>query len=69
MSIAARLDRYWFAPARLRDLAYMRIAIVLVLLLGILWPGALDEQLLRTSLPAEWFEPLPALKLLMLPFG
>ena len=47
----------------------MRIAIVLVLLLGVMWPGALEQQLWRTTLPGDWFAPLPALKVLMLPFG
>jgi predicted DCC family thiol-disulfide oxidoreductase YuxK len=69
VSLLARADRYWFAPARLRDLAYMRMAIVLVLLLGVLWPGALDEQLRSATLPAEWFLSLPMLKVLLLPLG
>ena len=69
MTVLARLDRYWFAPARLRDLAYLRITLVLTLLLGVMWPGALGTQLQSTRLPAEWFTPLPALKVLMLPFG
>ena len=69
MSIAERVDRYWFAPARVRDLAYLRIAVVFALLLGVLWPGALESQLQLTLLAREWFMPLPALKVLMLPFG
>ena len=69
MSLRERLARHWFAPARLRDLAYLRIALVLVLLAGSMWPGKLDQQLVRARLPAEWFVPLPALKLLMVPFG
>lgn len=69
MSVLARLDRHWFQPARLRDLAYMRLAIVFVILLGVMWPGALEQQLLRTALPAELYVPLPALKMLLLPFG
>ncbi|MDB4910719.1 MAG: hypothetical protein JWO39_1542, partial [Gemmatimonadetes bacterium] len=32
MSVRERLDRHWFEPARVRDLAYVRIAIVFVLL-------------------------------------
>jgi predicted DCC family thiol-disulfide oxidoreductase YuxK len=69
VTLLSRLDRYWFAPARVRDLAYLRITIVLVLLLGVMWPGALESQLHLTRLPAEWFTPVPALKVLMLPFG
>ena len=69
MSVRERLDRYWFEPARVRDLAYLRIATVLVLWADALWPGTLEQQLRLTRLPAEWFTSLPALKILMLPFG
>lgn len=69
MSIRERLDRYWFEPARVRDLAGLRIAIVLVLLADALWPGGLTQQLRLTRLPDEWFVPIPVFKLLMLPFG
>lgn len=69
MSLAERVDRHWFAPARLRDLAYMRIAIVFVMLVVAMWPGGLDEQLRMTLTPSEWFVPLPALKVLLLPLG
>jgi len=64
-----RLDRYWFEPARVRDLAYLRIAIVLVLLADALWPGNLESMLRLARLPNEWFVPIPALKALMLPLG
>jgi predicted DCC family thiol-disulfide oxidoreductase YuxK len=64
-----RLDRYWFEPARVRDLARLRIAIVFVLLADAMWPGTLTQQLRLTRLPAEWFDPIPSLKVLMLPFG
>ena len=69
MSVRSRLDRYWFAPAPLRDLALLRIAVVLALLLGVLWPGALDAQLRSAALPDEWFLSLPVLKVLLLPLG
>ena len=69
MSVRERLDRYWFDPAPLRDLALLRVAIVLVLLASALWPGALDTQLRLARLPREWFDPIPSLKILMLPFG
>ncbi|MEO8880581.1 MAG: DCC1-like thiol-disulfide oxidoreductase family protein [Gemmatimonadaceae bacterium] len=69
MSIRERLDRYWFEPARLRDLAYLRIAVVFALLTDALWPGTLALELRRARLPAEWFTALPALKVEMLPFG
>jgi predicted DCC family thiol-disulfide oxidoreductase YuxK len=69
MSARERLDRYWFEPARVRDLAYVRIAIVFVLLADAMWPGTLAQQLRLTRLPGDWFVPIPALKVLMLPFG
>ncbi|MGH7621038.1 MAG: DCC1-like thiol-disulfide oxidoreductase family protein, partial [Gemmatimonadaceae bacterium] len=69
MSVRDRISRHWFAPAPLRDLAYLRTALVFVLLAGSMWPGKLELQLTRARLPAEWYVPLPALKLLMLPFG
>jgi predicted DCC family thiol-disulfide oxidoreductase YuxK len=69
VSLRERLDRYWFEPARVRDLAYLRIAIVFVLLADALWPGTLGHQLRLAQLPSEWFTAIPALKVLMLPFG
>ena len=69
MSMRERLDRDWFEPARVRDLAWLRIAIVFVLWADAMWPGTLTHQLQLVRLPAEWFAPLPALKLLMIPFG
>ena len=69
MTLRERLDRHWFAPAHLRDLAHLRIALVAMLLAGALWPGALDHQLRLTALPGEWFTALPALKVMMAPFG
>ena len=69
MSVRERFDRYWFEPARVRDLAWLRIAIVFVLLADAMWPGTLTQQLRLTRLPAEWFDPIPPLKVLMLPFG
>ena len=69
MSVRERLDRHWFEPARVRDLAWLRIAIVFVLLADAMWPGTLTQQLQLTRLPAEWFDPIPSLKALMLPLG
>jgi predicted DCC family thiol-disulfide oxidoreductase YuxK len=69
VTLRDRLDRYWFEPARVRDLAYLRIAIVFVLLADALWPGNIGDQLRLARLPDEWFVPIPALKLLMLPLG
>ena len=69
MTASEKFDRYWFEPARVRDLAYLRIAIVFVLLADALWPGTLDHQLRLAQLPSEWFVSIPVLKLLMLPFG
>ena len=69
MSIRDRLDRYWFAPAPVRDLACLRIAIVFVLLADAMWPGTLTQHLRLSRLPAEWFDPIPSLKVMMLPAG
>jgi hypothetical protein len=69
MSVRERIDRYWFEPARVRDLAYLRIAIVFVLLVDAMWPGTLARHLRLTRLPADWFVPIRVLKVLMLPFG
>jgi predicted DCC family thiol-disulfide oxidoreductase YuxK len=69
VTLRERLHRYWFEPAHVRDLAYVRIAIVLVLLADALWPGTLGHQLRLASLPDEWFASIPALKILMLPLG
>jgi hypothetical protein len=52
-SVRERLDRHWFEPARVRDLAWLRIAIVFVLLADAMWPGTLMRQLQLTRLPAE----------------
>ncbi|MEP7088090.1 MAG: DCC1-like thiol-disulfide oxidoreductase family protein [Gemmatimonadota bacterium] len=69
MTLFERLDRYWFEPARVRDLSCLRIAVVFVLLADTLWPGNLDHHLLLARLPNGWFVAIPALKVLMLPFG
>ena len=53
----------------MRDLAYLRISIVFVLLADALWPGNLEHQLRLARLPSEWFVSIPVLKMLMLPFG
>jgi predicted DCC family thiol-disulfide oxidoreductase YuxK len=68
-SVRERLDRHWFEPAHVRDLAWLRIGTVFVLLADAMWPGTLTRQLQLTRLPAEWFDPIPSLKVLMLPFG
>jgi len=78
--VLARLDRHWFAPARLTDLALMRVTLVGFQLLLLLWPalsrevGAcpgcdLGDQLGLTKLSASQYLPLPTLKVLLLPFG
>jgi hypothetical protein len=69
VSVRQRLDRYWFEPAPVRDLAYLRIAIVFVLLVDAMWPDSLSLQLRLTLMPAEWFVPIPSMKVLMFPAG
>lgn len=60
------LDRHWFAPGSLRDLATVRIVIVAGQL--VLLPGR-EAHLALTAASDETFLALPALKVLMLPFG
>lgn len=67
-------DRYWFAPASLRDLALVRIlAFGSQTLFFIVVPGAslrsLSRQVARTSMTVTAYEPLPVLKALLLPLG
>lgn len=73
------LDRHFFAPASLRDLGVLRMTLaatqLLYLLLGLelVFGGVPGEVLYRQRLlagaVADTYAPLPALKLLMLPFG
>ena len=58
---------YWFHPTRLVDLAIFRIAVVGTQL--ILFFPALRPQLSLLELPVALYTPLPALKLLLTPFG
>jgi predicted DCC family thiol-disulfide oxidoreductase YuxK/uncharacterized membrane protein YphA (DoxX/SURF4 family) len=75
-----RLDRHWFAPARLSDLALMRVALVgfqLILLtvpalserIGACPGCSLRYQQWLTTLDSSQYWPIPALKVLLLPFG
>jgi predicted DCC family thiol-disulfide oxidoreductase YuxK/uncharacterized membrane protein YphA (DoxX/SURF4 family) len=79
-SLLERLDRHWFAPARLADLALMRIALVGFQLALLLVPALSDRigacpgcslrfQRWLTTLDANQYLPIPALKVLLLPFG
>jgi predicted DCC family thiol-disulfide oxidoreductase YuxK/uncharacterized membrane protein YphA (DoxX/SURF4 family) len=66
-ALLARLDRHWFAPASLRDLALARIVIVGAQLLFFL-PSLTDEHRFANADPAL-YKPLLALKVLLLPLG
>jgi len=79
-SLLERLDRHWFAPAPLADLALMRIVLVGFQLILLLVPALSDEvgactgcypgfQVALTKLAANQYLPIPALKVLLLPFG
>lgn len=79
-AVLRRLDQHWFAPARLSDLALARIALVgfqLILLtvpalserVGVCTGCSLRFQLWLTKLDPSQYAPLPALKVLLLPFG
>lgn len=61
------LDRHWFEPAPLADLAIVRIVIVGGQLLFFLPELAEQFELLRSD--AAFWAPIPALKVLLLPFG
>src|SRR5262249_22792082 len=79
-SLAKRLVGYWFAPASLVNLAVVRLVLVSLELVLLLVPFIAREvgacngcsvgyQMILTRIdPSDYF-PLPALKVLMLPFG
>jgi predicted DCC family thiol-disulfide oxidoreductase YuxK len=66
-SWARILDRHWFDPASLRDLAWVRIVIAGSALL--FFRHDLAPHLSYVQADPSTFQPLPALKVLMLPFG
>ena len=79
-SLLERLNRHWFAPAPLVDLACMRVVLVGFQLILLLVPAiservgactgcSLAYQLGLTKLDPSQYLPLPALKVLLLPFG
>ncbi len=70
-ALLRRLERHWFAPAPLSDLALVRIVLAGSQLISLLdsGPSSLRGQLWLSHAPAERFVPLPVLKVLMLPFG
>jgi len=65
--IASGLHDHWFRPARLSDLALVRIVVVSFQLLYF-YPS-LQAQFVRAAYPDQEFSPLPALKVLLLPLG
>jgi predicted DCC family thiol-disulfide oxidoreductase YuxK len=67
LRVLRAVERHWFAPARLSDLAMARILIVGSQLLFFL--PSLERQLRQAAADPLLFRPLPALKVLMLPFG
>jgi Vitamin K-dependent gamma-carboxylase len=72
--LLAALDRHWFAPASLRDLALVRILVFgSQTLLFIVVPGTIvrsvSRQVAQTWTDVAPYQPLPLLKLLLLPFG
>jgi hypothetical protein len=71
---AAALDRHWFGPAQLTDLALVRIVAFGSQTLIFLWyPDgrfrSVSEQLLQTTAGAPLYEPLPILRVLLMPFA
>ena len=67
MSLLRALERHWFAPARTSDLAVARMLIVGSQLIVFL--PSLEGQYWLAGIDAELFRPIPALKVMMLPFG
>lgn len=67
MMILDRWNKYWFASAPYVDLAVIRILIVGLQLY--IMVNAFSLYVNTASLPAETFMPLPAFKVLMLPWG
>jgi predicted DCC family thiol-disulfide oxidoreductase YuxK len=66
-SVLRALDRHFFAPERLSDLALMRIACVGATLLFFI--PSLRHQLYLAQADPSLFRPIPALKVFMLPLG
>lgn len=62
------LDRHWFEPGSLRDLAIVRIVLVAATWYFVMPRGQTNLDLLAAA-GDELFRPLPALKLLLLPLG
>lgn len=73
--LADFIERRFFAPAPLAGLAIVRIAVVASLLFVTLFPDALftypvwGRLHLLAALPDAQWEPLPIVRLLLLPFG
>jgi uncharacterized membrane protein YphA (DoxX/SURF4 family) len=67
--LVAVLDRHWFAPASLRDLALVRILAFGTQTLFFMHWQSLDQHLAQVRDPASLYRPVVVLKLLLLPFG
>ncbi|HET8623031.1 MAG TPA: DCC1-like thiol-disulfide oxidoreductase family protein, partial [Gemmatimonadales bacterium] len=67
VTLLRALERHWFEPASLRDLAIVRIVIAGSAL--VLFRPDLDWMMMLAHAEPSTFRPLPILKLLMLPFG
>lgn len=61
---------YWFSPAPYFDLAVVRVVAVTVqLFITLIYFDWLDDLALRAALPDSFYQPLPVLNILNLPFG
>jgi TRAP-type mannitol/chloroaromatic compound transport system permease small subunit len=70
----AVLDRHWFAPASVRELALVRILVFGSQTAVFLWywggrPRSVAEQLFLATAGAPLYQPLPILQVLLAPFG
>lgn len=66
--VLGALDRHWFAPGSLRDLAVVRIVVAAATWYFVL-PRLVREMEILGASSGAGFTPLPALKVLLLPLG
>jgi hypothetical protein len=69
MKIFKLWNSYWFKPAPLVNLAFVRIIVVGFQTFYLVMRNTPETLLARAALPASLYDPLPALRLLLLPFG
>lgn len=68
MSLTKSWNKFWFSPAPYFDLAFLRILFT-SLQVFVLLNHSFDKIQYTLTLPPETYLPLPAVKVLLLPFG